>query len=163
MSTTTRIEVVIHPQSVVHSAVRFVDGSVKAQLGTPDMRLPIQYALTYPDRLASPVAAPDLVAAGRLEFRAPRRGPLPGAADRARGRACRVAGDGGPDRRRRGRGRRASSTAASTSRASPRLLEAAVGRFGAGADQTPDLDDLDRARPRGPRRVRRPEGQGRPA
>ncbi len=44
------IEVVIHPQSVVHSAVRFVDGSLKAQLGTPDMRLPIQYALTYPDR-----------------------------------------------------------------------------------------------------------------
>ena len=43
------IEVVIHPQSVVHSAVRFVDGSLKAQLGTPDMRLPIQYALTYPD------------------------------------------------------------------------------------------------------------------
>ena len=42
------IEVVIHPQSVVHSAVRFRDGSLKAQLGTPDMRLPIQYALTYP-------------------------------------------------------------------------------------------------------------------
>ena len=48
------IEVVIHPQSVVHSAVRFRDGSLKAQLGTPDMRLPIQYALTYPRRL--PVA-----------------------------------------------------------------------------------------------------------
>ena len=65
------IEVVIHPQSVVHSAVRFVDGSVKAQLGTPDMRLPIQYALTYPDRRPSPAAAPDLVAAGSLDFRAP--------------------------------------------------------------------------------------------
>ena len=51
------IEVVIHPQSVVHSAVRFVDGSLKAQLGTPDMRLPIQYALTYPDRRPSPAAA----------------------------------------------------------------------------------------------------------
>src|SRR5436309_7374267 len=45
------IEVVIHPQSVVHSAVRFVDGSLNAQLGTPDMRLPIQYAMTFPDRL----------------------------------------------------------------------------------------------------------------
>jgi 1-deoxy-D-xylulose-5-phosphate reductoisomerase len=44
------IDVVVHPQSVVHSAVRFVDGSLKAQLGTPDMRTPIQYALTYPDR-----------------------------------------------------------------------------------------------------------------
>ena len=65
------IEVVIHPQSVVHSAVRFVDGSLKAQLGTPDMRLPIQYALTYPDRRPSPAAPPDLVAAGRLDFRAP--------------------------------------------------------------------------------------------
>ena len=48
------IEVVVHPQSVVHSAVRFVDGSLKAQLGTPDMRTPIQYALTYPDRRPSP-------------------------------------------------------------------------------------------------------------
>ena len=65
------IEVVIHPQSVVHSAVRFVDGSLKAQLGTPDMRLPIQYALTYPDRRPSPSVAVDLAAAGRLEFRAP--------------------------------------------------------------------------------------------
>ena len=45
-----RIQVLVHPQSVVHSAVQFIDGSVKAQLGTPDMRLPIQYALTYPER-----------------------------------------------------------------------------------------------------------------
>ena len=56
------IEVVIHPQSVVHSAVRFVDGSLKAQLGTPDMRLPIQYAMTYPDRRPSPATPPDLIA-----------------------------------------------------------------------------------------------------
>jgi 1-deoxy-D-xylulose-5-phosphate reductoisomerase len=66
-----QIDVVIHPQSVVHSAVQFVDGSLKAQLGTPDMRLPIQYALTYPDRRPSPAAAPDLVALARLDFRAP--------------------------------------------------------------------------------------------
>ncbi len=65
------IDVVIHPQSVVHSAVRFVDGSLKAQLGTPDMRLPIQYALTYPLRRPSPARAPDLVEIGRLDFRAP--------------------------------------------------------------------------------------------
>ncbi len=65
------ISVVIHPQSVVHSAVQFVDGSIKAQLGTPDMRLPIQYALTYPARRPSPAAAADLIAAGRLDFRAP--------------------------------------------------------------------------------------------
>ena len=46
-----KIQVLVHPQSIVHSAVQFVDGSVKAQLGVPDMRLPIQYAFTYPDRL----------------------------------------------------------------------------------------------------------------
>jgi 1-deoxy-D-xylulose-5-phosphate reductoisomerase len=45
------IEVVVHPESIIHSAVQFEDGSVKAQLGVPDMRLPIQYAFTYPDRL----------------------------------------------------------------------------------------------------------------
>jgi len=48
-----QIEVVIHPQSVIHSVVQFVDGSLKAQMGLPDMRLPIQYALTYPDRYAN--------------------------------------------------------------------------------------------------------------
>ena len=49
-----RIEVVVHPQSIVHSLVEFVDGSVLAQLSPPDMRLPIQYALTYPDRVPGP-------------------------------------------------------------------------------------------------------------
>jgi 1-deoxy-D-xylulose-5-phosphate reductoisomerase len=48
------IRVLVHPQSIIHSMVEFADGSVKAQLGRPDMRLPIQYALTYPDRLANP-------------------------------------------------------------------------------------------------------------
>ena len=63
-----RIEAVIHPQSVVHSLVEFADGSYKAQLGVPDMRLPIQYALTFPERLPSVArrAAPD--AWGALEF-----------------------------------------------------------------------------------------------
>src|SRR6476619_5537197 len=56
------IEVLIHPQSVVHSAVQFVDGSLKAQLGTPDMRLPIQYALSHPERRPSPAARADLLA-----------------------------------------------------------------------------------------------------
>jgi 1-deoxy-D-xylulose-5-phosphate reductoisomerase len=65
------IDVVIHPQSIVHSAVLFADGSLKAQLGSPDMRLPIQYALTYPDRRPSPAAAPDLLATARLDFRPP--------------------------------------------------------------------------------------------
>ena len=99
------IEVVIHPQSVVHSAVRFVDGSLKAQLGTPDMRLPIQYALTYPDRRPSPAAPPDLIATGRLDFRAPDEGPIPRPPDRPRGRPSRASCVGRPDRRRRGRRR----------------------------------------------------------
>jgi 1-deoxy-D-xylulose-5-phosphate reductoisomerase len=66
-----RIDVVIHPQSIVHSVVEFADGSLKAQLGHPDMRLPIQYALTYPRRLASPAPRLDLAAAPDLRFEAP--------------------------------------------------------------------------------------------
>jgi len=49
-----RIDVLIHPQSIIHSMVEFIDGSIKAQLSYPDMRLPIQYALSYPERLANP-------------------------------------------------------------------------------------------------------------
>ncbi|MBE3577422.1 MAG: 1-deoxy-D-xylulose-5-phosphate reductoisomerase [Limnochordales bacterium] len=63
-----KVEVVVHPQSVVHSLVEFVDRSVLAQLGWPDMRLPIQYALFYPHRYPSDLRPLDLTAAGRLEF-----------------------------------------------------------------------------------------------
>lgn len=63
-----RIDVVIHHQSVIHSLVEFVDGSVKAQLGLPDMRLPIQYALAHPRRLHAPVERLDLAAIGQLTF-----------------------------------------------------------------------------------------------
>lgn len=66
-----KIQVLVHPQSVVHSAVQFVDGSVKAQLGTPDMRIPIQYALTYPERWQSEVPRLDLFATHNLSFEAP--------------------------------------------------------------------------------------------
>ena len=135
------IEVVIHPQSIVHSAVRFVDGSLKAQLGTPDMRLPIQYALTYPDRRPSPSIAVDLVATARLDFRAPDEDAFPGAPDRPRGGSDRPARDDRTDRRRRSRGR-AIPRGSSTSPASPRLLEAAVERYGESADQAPDLEAL---------------------
>jgi 1-deoxy-D-xylulose-5-phosphate reductoisomerase len=85
-----QIDVVIHPQSVVHSAVQFVDGSLKAQLGTPDMRLPIQYAMTYPDRRPSKAAAPDLVASAHLDFRAPDLDRFPAL------RIAREAGELGP-------------------------------------------------------------------
>jgi 1-deoxy-D-xylulose-5-phosphate reductoisomerase len=135
------IEVVIHPQSVVHSAVRFVDGSLKAQLGNPDMRLPIQYALTHPDRHPSPSTAVDLVAAGRLDFRAP---------DEARFPALRIAREAGRT------GQRATTALIAADEVAverflagnleftgiPRLLESAVQRYGSGGDQAPDLESL---------------------
>jgi 1-deoxy-D-xylulose-5-phosphate reductoisomerase len=135
------IDVVIHPQSVVHSAVQFVDGSLKAQLGTPDMRLPIQYALTYPDRRPSPAAPADLVATARLDFRAP---------DETRFPALRIAREAGP------LGPRATAALIAADDVAverflggsidfpgiPRLLETAVDRFGAAGVADPDLDEL---------------------
>ena len=135
------IEVVIHPQSVVHSAVRFVDGSLKAQLGTPDMRTPIQYALTYPDRRPSPSAAVDLVAAGRLDFRAP---------DTSRFPALGIARDAGRVGQRATTaliaaddiavGRFLDGTLGFTG--IPALLAAAIERFGTGSDQAPDVETV---------------------
>jgi 1-deoxy-D-xylulose-5-phosphate reductoisomerase len=66
-----QIEVVVHPQSVVHSLVQYVDGSVLAQLGNPDMRTPIAHALAWPDRHESGVGALDLLAVARLDFESP--------------------------------------------------------------------------------------------
>jgi 1-deoxy-D-xylulose-5-phosphate reductoisomerase len=134
------IDVVIHPQSIVHSAVRFVDGSLKAQLGTPDMRLPIQYALTHPDRRPSAAAAVDLVSIGRLDFRAPDLERFPAL------RIARAAGIAGP---------RASAALIAADDVAvarflagtldfpgiPRLLAAAVERFGS-TGETPDLEGL---------------------
>ncbi|HEX7950958.1 MAG TPA: 1-deoxy-D-xylulose-5-phosphate reductoisomerase [Candidatus Limnocylindrales bacterium] len=135
------IEVVIHPQSVVHSAVRFVDGSLKAQLGNPDMRVPIQYALTFPKRRISPAATPDLIEFARLDFRVPDESRFPAL------RICRQAGQAGPW---------ASATLIAADEVAvsrflagtldfpgiPRLLEAAVSRFGSNAGE-PGLDDLE--------------------
>jgi 1-deoxy-D-xylulose-5-phosphate reductoisomerase len=136
-----RIDVVIHPQSVVHSAVQFVDGSLKAQLGTPDMRLPIQYALTHPDRRLSPAAAPDLIGIARLDFRAPDLERFPAL------RISREAGELGP---------RATAALIAADEVAvtrflagnldfpgiPRLLDQAIERFGATGLPDPDLDDL---------------------
>ncbi len=72
-----RIDVVIHPQSIVHSMVELCDGSFLAQLGVADMRLPLQYAFSYPARWTSSVAALDLVRANRLEFEPPDRSRFP--------------------------------------------------------------------------------------
>jgi 1-deoxy-D-xylulose-5-phosphate reductoisomerase len=66
-----RVEVVVHPQSIVHGAVVYRDGSVLAQLGSPDMRTPIAYALAWPDRIETPTKRLDLAAIGRLTFEPP--------------------------------------------------------------------------------------------
>ncbi|MEO8208657.1 MAG: 1-deoxy-D-xylulose-5-phosphate reductoisomerase [Chloroflexota bacterium] len=135
------IEVVIHPQSVVHSAVRFVDGSVKAQLGTPDMRLPIQYALSYPGRRPSPAAAPDLIEIGRLDFRRP---------DPVRFPAMRIAREAA----RAGPWATATMIAADEVAVAnfldgtldfmgiPRLLESAIERWGSHSGPDPDVEAL---------------------
>jgi 1-deoxy-D-xylulose-5-phosphate reductoisomerase len=67
----SRIEVLVHPQSTVHGLVQYTDGSVLAQLGTPDMRTPIAHALAWPARMAASVPPLDLIALGKLEFFAP--------------------------------------------------------------------------------------------
>jgi 1-deoxy-D-xylulose-5-phosphate reductoisomerase len=72
-----RIEVVIHPESIVHSLVEFVDGSIVAQLSPPDMRLPIQYALTYPERWSSPARRLDWTMPFQLHFEPPDRTTFP--------------------------------------------------------------------------------------
>jgi 1-deoxy-D-xylulose-5-phosphate reductoisomerase len=72
-----QVDVIVHPQSIVHSMVEFLDGSILAQLGSTDMALPIQYALTYPERLTGPCAPLDLTALGKLEFEAPRTDLFP--------------------------------------------------------------------------------------
>ena len=72
-----KIDVVIHPQSIVHSMVEFVDGSIIAQMSATDMALPIQYALTYPERYAGACAPLDLTTVGRLDFESPRTDLFP--------------------------------------------------------------------------------------
>jgi 1-deoxy-D-xylulose-5-phosphate reductoisomerase len=118
-----------------------VDGSLKAQLGTPDMRTPIQYALTHPDRRPSPSVPVDLVAAARLDFRAP---------DLARFPALRIAREAGRV------GQRATTALIAADEVAvgrflggtlsfdgiPRLLAAAVERYGGGTEQSPDLASL---------------------
>jgi 1-deoxy-D-xylulose-5-phosphate reductoisomerase len=68
----SRVEVVIHPQSIIHSMVEFIDGSVLAQMSHSDMRFPIQYALTWPDRLAGSLPPLDFAKLGKLDFEEPR-------------------------------------------------------------------------------------------
>ena len=90
-----RIRVVVHPESIIHSAVVFEDGAVLAQMGVPDMRVPIGYAMTYPERKTTGVAEPDLFALGKLTFEEPDEEKFPSLrmareALRAGGAACTV-------------------------------------------------------------------------
>ncbi len=134
-----RIDVLVHPQSLVHSLVEFVDGSLKAQLGLPDMRIPIQYALTHPRRAAGPAPRLDLAAQPALTFEAPEGARFPLLS------LARAAGLAGP----------CATTAliAADEVAVPRfldgrltypgihaLVDGAVSRFGGGP--APDLDGL---------------------
>ncbi|SNS26418.1 1-deoxy-D-xylulose-5-phosphate reductoisomerase [Sphingopyxis indica] len=75
-----RIEILVHPQSVIHSMVEFVDCSTLAQLGSPDMRIPIASALAWPQRMATPCAPLDLASIGRLDFEAPDEARFPATA-----------------------------------------------------------------------------------
>ncbi len=136
-----RIDVVVHPQSVIHSAVEFVDGSVKAQLGRPDMRIPIQYALTHPRRFVSPAPHLSLTDLGALEFEP---------ADETRFPALRIAREAGLA------GPRATASLIAADEVAvqrfldgtlgflgiSRLVEAAVERFGAASPAVPDVDAL---------------------
>ena len=126
-----RIEVVVHPTSIVHALVRFRDGAALAHLGYPDMRVPISYALTYPERAATPVPPLDLAAGLTLEFARARPRDVPAARARARGRGARRHVPVRLQRRERGRRRgvpRADGCRSSGSPRSSRTTLAAVGR-----------------------------------
>src|SRR4029077_12972228 len=140
----SRIEAVIHPSSVVHSLVEFVDGSFKAQLGLPDMHLPIQYALTHPERLPSPARHAPPTSWGALEFRELEPARYPGyhvvreaaAAGGNRGTILNAADEAAVAAFLAGR---------LTFDQIPRVIDEAVGRWG--TSQEPDLGgilDLDR-------------------
>src|SRR4030067_912095 len=75
--TPEQIEVVIHPQSIVHSLVEYCDGSLLAQLGCPDMRVPIAHALAWPERIESGAARLDLIGIGHLNFAPPEMARFP--------------------------------------------------------------------------------------
>ncbi|MFN2483397.1 MAG: 1-deoxy-D-xylulose-5-phosphate reductoisomerase, partial [Candidatus Limnocylindria bacterium] len=135
----SKIAAVIHPQSVVHSLVEFVDGSYKAQLGLPDMRLPIQYALTYPERMPSPAPAGTPEEWPSLEFHRLDEDRYPAY------RIVRAAAEAGGNR---GAVVNAADEVAVESFLDGRIafadiasvLSRAVDRFG--ADAEPDLDDI---------------------
>ncbi len=115
-----QIDVVVHPQSIVHSLIQLCDGATLAHLGYPDMRVPIAYALHYPNRSEVPLPALDLAAVGALTFESPDVDDVPVLAPRARGGYRRRHGALHAQRRQRGRCARVSVWAAWRSWASLR-------------------------------------------
>ena len=110
-----RIDVVVHPQSIIHSLIQLCDGATLAHLGYPDMRVPISYALHYPERVDVPVRAAGPGRAGRADVRGGRRRDVPLPAAGARGRARRRHRAVHAQRRQRGRGPRLPGRAAARS------------------------------------------------
>ena len=135
-----RVDVVVHPQSIVHSMVEFADGSLKAQLGQPDMRIPIQYALTYPAHLASPAPRVTLEQLPDLTFEPPDAARFPGTCAGPRGRSSRSTRECRADSRRR-RWRRAFPRRITRLRGyRPVCVSPTLQRFGDGT--APGLDEL---------------------
>ena len=143
-----RIEVVVHPQSLVHAMVRLRDGSVLAHCGPPDMRVPIGYALRWPDAAAARAAARPGGTA-RSTFEAPDEDDVPLPAAGPRGRPRGRHGAGRAERGQRGRRRRPSWPGASASSTSPTTVERALDEVPAGARRhAGDRAGRRRARPR---------------
>ena len=99
------LDVLVHPQSIVHGLVEFRDGSVVAQLGSPDMRIPIAHCLAWPERIDGPAARLDLAQIAHADLRGAGPGPLPGAGARPAGAGDRRGGADRAQRRQRDRGR----------------------------------------------------------
>ena len=96
--TPDELDVVVHPQSIVHGLVEFRDGSVIAQLGSPDMRIPISHCLAWPVRMGTPAPRLDLAGSGHADLRGARYGAVPGAGARAAGAGCGGRGADGAQR-----------------------------------------------------------------
>ena len=143
------IEVVVHPQSIIHSMVEFSDGATIAQLSLPDMRLPIGYALAYPERIGTPFGRIDWAELRRLDFEPPDRATFRCLAPGLRGRPGGRHGPGVAQRRQRGGGGRLPRRTDRAGSSIPDVLEAVLSRhdgaMAADVDAVIDADGRARA------------------
>ena len=154
-----RIDVVVHPQSIVHGMVEFVDGATIAQLSMPDMRLPIGLALGAPDRLPEPFGAIDWTELSQLTFEPPDLDDLPLPARSPTRRAGRGAAPGDAQRGQRGRGRGLPRRAHPVDRNRRRSNEAVLNRGAGNADEVADVLDADRVARERARRPSEPSNE----